>query len=293
MATRRGQARIGISGWRYAGWRGVFYPPGLAQRRELEFAASRFTSIEINGSFYSLQTPDSYQRWHDETPDGFVFAVKAPRFITHIRRLKDADEALANFLASGVLRLRAKFGPLLWQLPPTFHFREDRLRGFFERVPRDTGAALRLARKRDVARMRGRSALAIDESRPLRHALEVRHASFVTPAFAQMCRDLGLAIVVADTAGRWPLIEQATADFMYVRLHGDEVLYTSGYDEDALAYWAARVQAWRAGVEPDDAARLDAVRPPKRPRDVYVYFDNDAKVRAPFDAMRLIELLER
>lgn len=288
-----GEARIGISGWRYAGWRGVFYPPDLVQRRELEFASSRFPSIEINGSFYSLQTPESYQRWHEETPDDFVFAVKAPRFITHILRLKNAETALANFFASGVFRLRGKLGPILWQLPPSFRFKEDRLREFFGQVPHDTGAALRVARKRDVARMRGRSALAIDESRPLRHALEVRHASFETPAFAQMCRELGLAIVVADTAGRWPLIEQVTADFMYVRLHGDEVLYTSGYGEDALAHWAARVRAWRAGGEPDDAARLDAMQPPKQPRDVYVYFDNDAKVRAPFDAMRLIELLER
>lgn len=293
MATppASGNAYIGISGWRYAGWRGVFYPEGLAQRLELAYAAQRFDSIEINGSFYSMQTPASYQRWHDATPDGFVFAVKGPRFVTHILRLRDAEQALANFFASGVLRLRAKLGPFLWQLPPRMIFDEARLRAFLALLPRDTVEALRLARRRDVARMRGRSALAIDAVRPLRHAFEIRHASFCTPAFAALLREHGAALVVADTAARWPYIEQVTADFMYVRLHGETELYRSGYDEPALRRWAELIGAWRAGAEPADAARLDDVRPPRRPRDVYCYFDNDAKVRAPFDAMALMRML--
>ncbi|HZH44314.1 MAG TPA: DUF72 domain-containing protein [Lysobacter sp.] len=291
MARRSGRVRIGISGWRYAGWRGVFYPPGLIQNDELAYAASRFDSIELNGSFYSLQTPTSYQRWHDATPEDFVFAVKAPRFITHILRLRDAEQALANFFASGVLRLRAKLGPILWQLPPSLRFDRERLRTFLALLPRDTAQALRLARRRDVARMRGRSALAIDASRPLRHALEVRHPSFCSAEAAALLREAGIALVVADTAGRWPLIEQLTTDFIYLRLHGDEVLYTSGYTGEALARWAERIRAWREGSEPADAARLDAVAPARRPRDVYCYFDNDAKVRAPFDALALAGML--
>ncbi|MBW3550010.1 MAG: DUF72 domain-containing protein, partial [Proteobacteria bacterium] len=192
--------RIGISGWRYPPWRGVFYPDDLAQRRELEYAARRFASIELNGSFYSLQTPKSYSAWHDATPGDFVFAVKAPRFLTHMLRLRDIDKPLANFLASGVLRLRAKLGPLLWQLPPTFRFDETRLDHFLSQLPRDTEQALALARRRDVERMRGRSALAIDCRRPLRHALEVRHESFCDPRFIALLRRHKVALVVADTA---------------------------------------------------------------------------------------------
>jgi uncharacterized protein YecE (DUF72 family) len=265
--------RIGISGWRYEPWRGVFYPEGLPQRRELEFCAAHFPTVEINGSFYSLQRPEYYQAWHDETPPGFVFAVKGSRYLTHMLRLTRFERPLANFFASGILNLRGKLGPFLWQFPPTFPYRPERLEPFFERLPRDTAQALCLARRRD-ARMKGRARLAIDHNRPLRHAVEIRHPSFVSDHFLALLREHGIGLVVADTAGKWPKMLHATADFVYVRLHGDTRIYTSGYSGRALASWARRIRAWaRDGL------------------DVYAYFDNDAKVRAPFDALHLMRLL--
>ncbi len=268
-----GVVRIGISGWRYAPWRGVFYPPGLLQDEELGFASRKLATIEVNGSFYSLQRPSSWARWYAETPPGFVFAVKGSRYITHMLRLRGVEVALANFFASGVLALGDKLGPILWQLPPTLRFDPPQLEAFLRLLPRDTAAALRLARRRDV-RMNGRARLAIDVARPLRHALEIRHESFVTPAFLALLRRHRVALVVADTAGRWPRLHDVTADFVYVRLHGDRVLYASRYGDRALRAWAAHVRAWVAAG-----------------RDVYCYFDNDVKVYAPFDAERLVGLL--
>ncbi|PPT41345.1 hypothetical protein XabCFBP2524_01235 [Xanthomonas axonopodis pv. begoniae] len=284
--------RIGISGWRYARWRGTFYPAGLAQRRELEYAAGCFPSVEINGSFYSLQRPDSFQRWHDETPEDFVFSVKGPRFITHMKRLRDCEQALANFFASGVLRLGAKLGPILWQLPPTLRFDAELLDAFLGSLPRDSEAALARARKRDTALMQGRSALAIDRQRPIRHALEVRHDSFCDPACMRLLRRHNVAVVVADTAGKFPYLEDVSADFVYVRLHGDAQLYASGYSDAALDRWAARIAAWAGGAEPDDAARVGARARKRAMRDVYCYFDNDMKVHAPFDARGLMQRLQ-
>lgn len=280
--------RIGISGWRYPPWRGVFYPPGLVQRRELQHAAGCFPTIELNGSFYSLQSPDSYSAWHDATPTGFVFAVKGPRYITHMRRLRDVGKPMANFLASGVLRLGPKLGPLLWQLPPNFKFDAELLEEFLDALPRDTGAALALARRRDVGLMRGRSALAIDRKRRLRHAIEVRHPSFRDPTFIKLLRRHKVALVVADTAGKWPYLEDVTADFLYLRLHGDAELYVSGYSEDALERWARRIRRWSEGSEPPDAARVGGRASKRVRRDVYCYFDNDVKVHAPFDAQVLM-----
>ncbi|WP_372178481.1 DUF72 domain-containing protein [Xanthomonas axonopodis pv. phyllanthi] len=284
--------RIGISGWRYARWRGTFYPAGLAQRRELDYAAGCFPSVEINGSFYSLQRPDSFQRWHDETPEDFVFSVKGPRFITHMKRLRDCEQALANFFASGILRLGAKLGPVLWQLPPTLRFDAELLDAFLGSLPRDSEAALARARKRDTALMQGRSALAIDRNRPIRHALEVRHDSFCDPACMRLLRRHNVAVVVADTAGKFPYLEDVSADFVYVRLHGDAQLYASGYSDTALDRWAARIAAWASGAEPDDAARVGARARKRAMRDVYCYFDNDMKVHAPFDARGLMQRLQ-
>ncbi|MBV6801610.1 DUF72 domain-containing protein [Xanthomonas euvesicatoria pv. euvesicatoria] len=284
--------RIGISGWRYARWRGTFYPAGLAQRRELEYAAGCFPSVEINGSFYSLQRPDSFQRWHDETPEDFVFSVKGPRFVTHMKRLRDCEQALANFFASGILRLGAKLGPVLWQLPPTLRFDAELLDAFLGSLPRDSEAALARARKRDTALMQGRSALAIDRNRPIRHALEVRHDSFCDPACMRLLRRHNVAVVVADTAGKFPYMEDVSADFVYVRLHGDAQLYASGYSDTALDRWAARIAAWASGAEPDDAARVGARARKRAMRDVYCYFDNDMKVHAPFDARGLMQRLQ-
>jgi uncharacterized protein YecE (DUF72 family) len=287
-----GRIRIGISGWRYEPWRGVFYPKGLAQHRELEYASRQLPTIEINGTHYSLQRPECFSAWHADTPPGFVFAIKGSRFITHMKQLIDVERPLANFFASGIFNLEEKIGPFLWQFPERFQFNPERLEAFFELLPRDTESALRLARKRDY-RVKGRCRLAIDENRKLRHAIEIRSRSFMVPEFVQLLRKHNIALVVADTAGKWPFVEDVTADFMYLRLHGDKVLYASGYSDEALDWWAARIRAWRTGGEPADARKIAAFAPPPRKsRDVYCYFDNDMKVHAPFDARGLIDRLE-
>lgn len=281
--------RTGISGWRYPPWRGVFYPPGLQQRRELEYASRRLRTIEINGSFYSLQRPESYAKWAAETPADFLFAVKGPRFVTHMKKLAGVDTPLANFFASGVLALGAKLGPVLWQLPPTLGYDAERLARFFALLPRTTGAAAELATRHDE-RMEGRALTVATDDRPLRHALEVRHGSYEKPEFVELLRAHDVALVVADTAGKWPALLDVTADHVYLRLHGDEELYVSGYDPPALDRWAARIRTWSAGGTPVDGTVLAPPAPPQ-PRDVVVYFDNDVKVRAPFDAIALADRL--
>jgi len=268
------EVRIGTSGWLYAGWRGSFYPRGLPHRAELEHNASIFTSVEINGSFYSLQRPQSYQRWRDSTPDDFVFAVKGGRFITHMKKLSDVETPLANFYASGVLALADKLGPFLWQLPPNLGYDAERMERFFDLLPRSTSEAVELAAKHDDRLTDERTYLTTDADRPLRHALEVRHASFASEAVIELLRHHDTALVVADTAGKWPLIETPTSGFMYVRLHGADELYVSGYTDEALDRWAGKVRAW-----------LDLGL------DVHVYFDNDAKVHAPYDAQGLMRRL--
>lgn len=292
MAKNHAKVRIGISGWRYTPWRGVFYPKELPQRLELHYASRVLPTIEINGSFYSLQYPDSYRRWCEDTPAEFVFAVKGPRFITHMKRLKDVEVPLANFFASGVFNLERKLGPILWQFPPNFGYDPARLTKFFELLPRDTAGALKLARKRD-ARMRGRSKLAIDANRPLRHAIEIRHPSFCDPSFIELLREHNVALVIAETAKRFPMMHDITADFVYMRLHGDKELYRSGYSDLALNRWARRILAWQRGSEPRDAQKILKRKPPtSKPRDVYCYFDNtDVKLRAPVDAQTLIRKL--
>jgi uncharacterized protein YecE (DUF72 family) len=266
-------SRVGISGWTYPPWRGVFYPPKLPHRRELEFVGQRLSTVEINGSFYSLQRPSSYRSWYEQTPDGFVFSVKGPRFVTHMKKLRDVETPLANFFANGLLALRDKLGPILWQLPPSLGYDAERMADFFARLPQSTGEAAWLARRHDD-RVKDRALTDTDADRPLRHAVEVRHDTFAVAAFLDQLRAHNVAIVAADTAGKWPKITEATADFGYARLHGDKELYTSGYTSEGLADWAATVRSWT------DAGR-----------DAYVYFDNDVKVRAPFDAMALADLL--
>jgi uncharacterized protein YecE (DUF72 family) len=288
---KAGRTFVGISGWTYKPWRGVFYPEGLAHRRELEYASRKMDSIEINGSFYSLQTPSSYARWHDETPPGFVFAVKGSRFITHMKKLREVEVPLANFLASGVLRLGKKLGPILWQFPERMPADLDRFARFLDLLPKTTDAAAELARGHDE-RLEGRSWTEAEASIPLRHAFEVRTPGFLGPDFVALLREHNAALVFADTAGRWPYAEDVTADFVYVRLHGAEVLYASGYTDEQLDWWAARIREWRRGCQPHDATCVADVEPSAAPsRDVFVYFDNDAKVHAPFDAMRLRERL--
>jgi len=264
-----GKILIGMSGWRYEPWRRVFYPEGLAQHRELEHASRQLPTIEINGTFYSLQRPERFAAWHDATPPEFVFAIKGSRYITHIRRLKDIEKPLANFFSSGLFNLREKAGPFLWQFPPNFKYEPERLEAFFEMLP-----------------------LCIDAVRPLRHAIEIRHESFIDPSFVKLLRKHRIALVVADTAGKWPYCEDVTADFMYLRLHGDKELYASGYTDEALDRWAERIRDWSAGGEIPSAKKIANLPPPSRKsRDVYCYFDNDMKVKAPFDAKKLIAKL--
>jgi len=286
------QPRIGISGWTYPQWRGDFYPRGLPHKRELEYASRRMNSIEINGTFYALQRPASFVTWHRSTPADFVFSVKAPRFITHMLKLRNTETAVANFFASGVLALREKLGPILWQLPPSLGFDAERLGGFFSALPRTIMAAAAVAAGHDTERMRDGTWTAVEEDGALRHAIEVRHASYATPEFVALLRDLNVALVTADTAGKWPFMEDRTADFSYARLHGDAELYVSGYDDDALDVWAEKVRAWACGA---DAPFAHLAAPPGKAvaagRDVYVYFDNDVKVRAPRDAINLARRL--
>ncbi|MDQ3166630.1 MAG: DUF72 domain-containing protein [Actinomycetota bacterium] len=264
--------RVGISGWRYPPWRGVFYPPGLPQRQELTYAAQRLSSIEINGTFYSLQRPTSFRQWRTQTPDDFVFAVKGGRFITHMKKLAGIETALANFFASGLLALGPKLGPLLWQLPPMLGYDAARLGAFFDLLPRTTGQAALLAASHDAKVPGDRALTSAELEMPLRHALEVRHASFATTQAVDLLRRHDVGLVVADSAGKWPLLEDVTSDFVYVRLHGADELYVSGYSPEALDRWAAQALRWRdAGL------------------DVVVYFDNDAKVHAPYDALALAE----
>jgi len=270
----RGKAWVGTSGWRYPPWRGVFYPPGLPQRRELEYLSSRLTSAEINGSFYSLQRPEFYRRWYAETPADFLFAVKGGRFITHLKRLREVETPLANFFASGVLELGPALGAVLWQLPERLTFDADVLDGFLGLLPRTTREAATLAGRHDDKVPEDRAVTTTERDRPVRHALEFRSPTFATQEAYDVLRRHDVATVYADTAGRWPKVDEDTASYRYVRLHGDQELYASGYTDRALDDWAARCSGWAASGQ-----------------DVFVYFDNDMKGYAPHDAMRLIARL--
>lgn len=272
---RRGRVLVGTSGWIYQHWNGRFYPRGLPARRQLEYLAERFATVEINGTFYGLSRPHCFERWRAATPPGFVFAVKGSRYITHMLKLKEPRAPLANFFAQGILRLGAQLGPILWQLPPMLSFDEARVRPFLDLLPRDLADAERLARKHD-ARLNHRSSLrAPDGDQRLRHAFEIRHASWLDERALQLLAEYEVALVTADTADHHPLsLERTTDDFGYVRLHGARKLYASRYTDGELDEWAALVDGWAA-----------------RGADVYVYFDNDEKAYAPGDARRLDERL--
>jgi uncharacterized protein YecE (DUF72 family) len=283
-----GAVHIGISGWRYAGWRSVFYPPTLPHRSELAFAAKNFDTIEINGTHYSLQRPDNFAQWAAETPDHFVFAVKGSRFITHMKKLQAVEVALANFFAQGVLRLGKKMGPVLWQFPPQFIFDATKLESFFQLLPRTMKEASQIACEHSPA-LDSRAHTAFERGtskREIRHCIEIRHESFAVPQFIHLLRKHRIGLVVADTV-EWPLLMDVTADFVYCRLHGSEQLYASGYNAEALNLWADRVAAWCKGDDAPNGRFACLERCPTRQRDVYVYFDNDMKVRAPFDAKSL------
>lgn len=288
MSSTVGVIRIGLSGWTYPSWRGHFYPKGLRQSQELAYAASRFSALEINGTFYGLQKPRTFDRWAAEAPENFVFAVKGPRFITHIKRLRDIEAPLANFFASGPLRLGTKLGPILWQLPARFPLDIERIRAFLALLPRDTETAADMANKHDDHIGNP------DQTRPprqaIRHALEIRHNSFCDPAFIDLLREQNVALVCADTV-EWPRLMDVTADFVYCRLHGSRQLYRSGYDDTERQRWARLIAAWSRGEPMDDGDFVDARRAPARPRDVFLFFDNTDGLRAPDDALAIMREL--
>ena len=286
------EIRVGISGWNYPPWRGNFYPDGLSQKLELAYASRRFNAIEINGTFYSLQRPSSFQAWYEATPPGFLFTLKGGRFLTHMLKLKNPRQALANYFASGMLCLREKLGPFLWQFPPVMPFDEGRFTEFLKLLPRDTIELARLGSEHNAV-LKGRVFLEPDARRKVRHAVEFRHGTFLSERFIVLLRKHNIALVVADVASKYPTAEDVTADWVYVRLHGSRQLYASGYTPREIEAWVAKVRAWYQGDEPADARRIcGKAKPAPNGRDVYVFFDNtDVKLRAPVDARRMAKLL--
>lgn len=276
MKRGSSEIRIGISGWTYPLWRGTFYPEGLSTKREFEYATERFSTIEVNGTFYRLQKPDTFRNWYDNSPDYLKFAIKGNRYITHVKRLKDPAPMLANFFATGPLELQEKLGPILWQFPPNMKFNADRFKEFFELLPRTPKEAISLARKHDL-QIEGDDTLVARSKAKLRYAVEIRNDSFKDDKFIDLLREHEIAYVIADTAGRWVYAEELTADFVYMRLHGYKELYSGGYTEEALDEWASKIKKWNQNGE----------------KDIFTYFDNDAKVNAPYDAASLMQRLRK
>ena len=258
--------RIGIGGWVFEPWRGVFYPKGLPQAQELTYASSRLSTIEINSTFYRTQRPESFRKWAQETPDDFVFSVKGPQFASNRRVLAEAGESIERFLASGVLELKSKLGPVLWQMAPTKKFDPEDFAAFLALLPQQR------------------------DGRKIRHVVEVRHESFLVPAFVDLLRRFSVAVVLVESA-KHPLIADVTGDFVYARLQGTSDEIATGYPPRALALWARRARAWAAGGAPDDLATIAGRTAPKQERDVFIYMISGAKRRAPAAAMALIERL--
>jgi uncharacterized protein YecE (DUF72 family) len=256
--------RIGVGGWTYEPWRGRFYPSDLTQKRELEYASRQLTSIEINGTFYGTQRATSFEKWRDETPDDFVFSLKAPRFATHRRVLAEAGDSVERFFASGVLALKHKLGPINWQFAPTKQFDAE-----------DFDAFLRLLPKRV-------------DGHPVRHAVEVRHESFQHPEFISLAREHSVAIVIAGDSD-YPQIADVTAPFVYARVMGTVETESLGYSEHALDAWAQRAKQWAAGSQPDDLRTVQQTAPEPASRDVYLYVISGYKASNPAAAMALIE----
>jgi uncharacterized protein YecE (DUF72 family) len=261
--TVPGVVRIGIGGWTYEPWRGAFYPDTLPQKRELEYASRQLTSIEINGTYYGSQKPASFAKWRDETPDGFVFAVKAPRFVMNREVLASAGSTIARFFASGVMELKEKLGPINWQFLPTKEFDPADFKAFLKLLPTEVA------------------------SRPLRHAVEVRHDSFRSPAFTELAREHGVAVVIAADSA-YPQIADATAPFVYARIMGTQAKNELGYSDAALNLWAARARAWAAGAAPDGLDYVEQQPAYGNSRDVYLYVISGDKVRNPAAAKSLI-----
>lgn len=283
--------RIGISGWKYAPWRGPFYPKGLVQKKELSYASSKVSAIEINGTFYSLQKPKSWQQWNDETPDDFKFTIKGGRYITHIRRLKDVRDPLANFFASGMLALGDKMGPFLWQFPKNVMFKDDRWQEFFKLLPKDSDD-MQLLAKKHTDKVDGRAITETQSSFAVHHALDLRHKSFYCQEFLDLCHEHNVALVLSDPSTVWQENLEIPADFVYCRLHGHDEVFPNGYEDKDLKLWKKRIQAWQKGMGSSEGTPIYKGND-QHGRDVWVFFDNDQKALAPQNAMSLIQMMEK
>jgi uncharacterized protein YecE (DUF72 family) len=267
MANPSGRIRIGVGGWTFPPWRGVFYPDKLPHAKELGYSASQLTSIEINGTFYGSQKPASFRKWASEVPDGFVFSLKGPRFATNRKVLAEAGDSIKRFYDSGVLELGDRLGPVLWQFAPTKKFDEADFGGFLELLPR------------------------VIDGRALRHVVEVRHDSFCVPGFVALLREHRIPVVFSEHES-YPAIADVTGDFIYARLQKGKETVRTGYPPKALDAWAERLKLWAKGGEPKDLPKIDKAKPPKQPRDVFAYVIHEAKLRAPAAAMALIERVD-
>jgi uncharacterized protein YecE (DUF72 family) len=265
-AKKSGQIRVGVGGWTFEPWRGVFYPEGLTQKRELEYASSQLTAIEINGTYYGSQKPASFVKWREETPEGFVFSVKGPRFTTNRRKLAEAGGSVERFFTSGVTELGAKLGPINWQFLPTKQYDAEDFGAFLELLPK-----------------------AVDGI-SLRHVVELRHESFRLPEVVALLRSRNVAAVYTDKPG-FPQVPDITADFVYVRLQAAQETVETGYPAQALDGWAERARLWAAGGYPSDLPLVGDAVPAGKPRDVFVYMINGFKPKAPAAAMALLQRL--
>lgn len=261
--TSPGRIRVGIGGWTYAPWRDNFYPAGWPQSRELEYASGKLSAIEINATYHGTQKPASFAKWRDETPDDFVFSVKASRFATNRKLLAEGRESVDRFINSGIAELRTKLGPIVWQFMPTKRFEADDFEAFLTLLPKQVDGIA------------------------LRHVLDVRHASFLTPEYLALARRYGCATVLADS-DEHPCLPDLTGDFVYARLMRSQAEIATGYAADALDRWAVRAKAWAAGDEPDDLPSVEPAHAPRTPRDVFVFVISGAKERAPAAAVELL-----
>lgn len=269
-----GKIRIGISGWTFPAWRGIFYPKGLPQKKELEFATRELTSLEINGTFYSLQKPETFENWREQAPENFQYAIKAPQFITHVLRLKEVAEPLATFFASGILKLQDKLGPILWQFPPNVMLKDDRFEKFLKLLPTDHDEAAKLA-KRHGPKVKGRAWTKALTSAPIRHAFEFRHPSFLHRDFTDLLSKHNVAFVYGHASVKSQFTEVPTSDFHYARLHGEGPQFKKGYPSRSIQEWTKKSKSW------------------SKDGDVFVYFSNDAKVYSPQGAQALLQSLSK
>lgn len=286
------EIRIGMSGWTHDCWRSSFYPEDLSRKKELDYASRKVTSIEVNGTFYALQKPATFQRWYEETPKNFIFSIKAPKFITHVLRLRECEEPLNTFLASGLLCLKEKLGPILWQFPPYATLKDDRFEQFAKILPHTSLQAAELAKNHGSV-IEGRAWTEASGDNQMRHAFEFRHPSFMNPDFIEMLRSYGIAVVFADSGKTSPYCEDLTSDFVYLRMHGGSPAHKKGYPLLALKRLAKKIELWACGKQPKDAQTISSGKPTPGEKDVFVYFDNDVTETAPLDALKLLKLMSK